>query len=358
MKKIYYYLLITAVSVLSSCSKKGDVPKPPMPPSGSKDVYVVGWQTSADGNHSLAKLWKNGVATTLNEVTSVNDAAVANSVYVSGNDVYVTFNENGIPKLWKNGTATALSDGSKQITVTSVSVHDTDVYLGGQEGNAYYNFAKLWKNGVVQTIATGFAAVPTDQSLVYTSGNDVYVLFQTTDQSDFRFTELWNNGVITKPLVTGNPDAHAASIFVKDTSVYIGGYTTSNSAGNNLQYFATIWKNTVAMPLTDGSVHYAVVYSVFVSGDDVYAVGVERKSANSFNVATLWKNGVATALTNGTTPAYAYSVFVSDKDVYVAGAESTRGAYAFAVAKIWKNGVAVDLADGTRLGEALAVFVK
>ena len=357
MKKISYYLLITAVSVLSSCSKKGDVPKPPMPPSGSKDVYVVGWQTSADGNHSLVKLWKNGVATTLNEVTSVNDAAVANSVYVSGNDVYVTFNENGIPKLWKNGIATALSDGSKQVTVTSVSVHDTDVYLGGQEGNAYYNFAKLWKNGVVQTIATGFAAVRTDQSLVYTSGNDVYVLFQTTDQSDFRFTELWKNGVVTKPLVTPNSYAQAGSIFVSGIDVYIGGFT-SDGAGNNIKYFATIWKNGVATPLTDSSVNYAVINSVFVSGVDVYAVGVKRNSANNYPVATLWKNGVATALTNGTTPAYAYTVFVSNTDVYVAGGESTTSAYASAIAKLWKNGVAVDLADGTRLGEALAVFVK
>ena len=81
MKKISYYLLITAVSVLSSCSKKGDVPKPPMPPSGSKDVYVMGYI----GN--VATVWKNGVA------TSVSDGKLfpyVNAGFVSGNDAYVS----------------------------------------------------------------------------------------------------------------------------------------------------------------------------------------------------------------------------------------------------------------------------
>lgn len=104
MKPIYYYLLIKAVSILSSCSKKGEVPKPPMSPSGSKDVYVMGYI----GN--VATVWKNGVA------TSVSDGKLfpyVNAGFVSGNDVYVAnsqytgpnpFGGNYyLPTLWKNG---------------------------------------------------------------------------------------------------------------------------------------------------------------------------------------------------------------------------------------------------------------
>jgi S-adenosylhomocysteine hydrolase len=74
-------------------------------------VYVAG----RDGN--VATLWKNGVAQNL------ANGAVANSVFVSGNDVYVVGYEDGgngsVAKLWKNGVAQNL---------TAINIYAMDNY--------------------------------------------------------------------------------------------------------------------------------------------------------------------------------------------------------------------------------------
>ena len=74
---------------------------------------------------SAAKLWKNGIATSL---TNGPLNGVASSVFVLGTDVYVTGWESGgfptqqIVKLWKNGVVTPISDGSKYAFAYSVFV--------------------------------------------------------------------------------------------------------------------------------------------------------------------------------------------------------------------------------------------
>lgn len=58
---------------------------------------------------------ENGVATNLSDGTK---NALANAVYVYGNDVYVAGDEDNatvrVAKVWKNGIATSLTDGTKQ----------------------------------------------------------------------------------------------------------------------------------------------------------------------------------------------------------------------------------------------------
>ena len=68
-----------------------------------------------------------------------------------------------------------------------------------------------------------------------------------------------------------------------------------------------VWKDGLATNLTDGT-KSAGVYSVYVSGGDVYAAGYVDSGTGW--VATVWKNGSATYLTDGVNDAYAYSVFV------------------------------------------------
>jgi hypothetical protein len=85
----------------------------------------------------------------------------ATSVFVSGNDVYVTGYEangiNQIAKLWKNNVATDLPDG---YDATGVYVFDNDVYVCGfgADGSAL-----IWKNGEKQVLG---AAARTTSILV------------------------------------------------------------------------------------------------------------------------------------------------------------------------------------------------
>jgi hypothetical protein len=86
------------------------------------DVYVGGYESN--GTKVIAKIWKNGVATSL--TNGSNDGFVA-SVFVSGTDVYAVGwennnNINDIAKIWKNGTATNLTNGTNNAYATGVFV--------------------------------------------------------------------------------------------------------------------------------------------------------------------------------------------------------------------------------------------
>ena len=76
-----------------------------------------------------------------------------------------------------------------------------------------------------------------------------------------------------------------------------------------------VWKNgTVLHNLTDG-MRNAVVYSLFVSGSDVYTAGYENNE-NDNRVAKVWKNDkLLYTLSDGTYSVYTDSVCVWDGDV-------------------------------------------
>jgi hypothetical protein len=75
------------------------------------------------------------------------------SIIVSGSDVYVagietSTSNHSVAKVWKNGVATALSDGTRNASASSVVVLGSDVYVGGYDYVTNYPAAKYWKNGV------------------------------------------------------------------------------------------------------------------------------------------------------------------------------------------------------------------
>ena len=70
--------------------------------------------------------------------------AIANSVFVSGSDVYVAGHYGNYAKVWKNGIATDLSDGTELAEARSVFVSGSDVYVAGN----IFKQGILWKNGV------------------------------------------------------------------------------------------------------------------------------------------------------------------------------------------------------------------
>ncbi|MBA3673788.1 MAG: hypothetical protein H0W75_02340 [Chitinophagaceae bacterium] len=59
-----------------------------------------------------------------------------------------------VAKIWKNGVATSLSDGTKDASAYSVFVSGSDVYVAGKEEAGSITIAKLWKNGVATSLST------------------------------------------------------------------------------------------------------------------------------------------------------------------------------------------------------------
>jgi Carboxypeptidase regulatory-like domain len=259
---------------------------------------------------------------------------------VAGSNVYVAGSLGNAAVLWKNGLATYLTNGSSPAAANSVFISGTDVYVAGYEHSTWGDIAKVWKNGVATNLGGGLypngSSYDAHANSVFVSGTDVYVAGQA-----FNAAIIWKNGVVTT-LAGGTLQnyAQAFSVFVSGTDAYVAG-DEEVPFPNNLA--AKVWKNSVATNLTSNGITTANANSVFVSGTDVYVAGSEQIQGSS--IAKLWKNGVATTLSNVSSDAN--SVFVSSTDVYVAGVLG-------GAAVVWKNGVATYLANGT---DAYSVFV-
>jgi len=142
--------------------------------------------TNGDEVTARARLWKNGEKETLTDESS---NSCANSVFVSGKDVYVAgysrylIGNSDVPvaKLWKNGKAQKLTNGTKNAEAFSVCVSGNDVYVAG--------YVK-----VIEELEPGSGGLP------YSIG-----YFKAT---------LWKNGK-KLDLKVGKADSQAISVFVK-----------------------------------------------------------------------------------------------------------------------------------------------
>jgi hypothetical protein len=114
------------------------------------DLYVAGTEEISVNQYStigVAKYWKNGNPINLTSVST--EDATASSIAVSGNNVYVAgiqydrLSTNGIAKYWKNGIPVKLTDGSTDDQANSIAVSGTDVYVAGTANG----IATYWKNG-------------------------------------------------------------------------------------------------------------------------------------------------------------------------------------------------------------------
>ena len=108
------------------------------------------------GNTYVPKIWKNGQGTFLTSGTNDGEAF---SVFVSGSDVYVAGSEQigstSYARLWKNGVMSTLSAGINA-SAQSVSVLGTDVYVAGYEyGTTNRPIAVYWKNGSKTQLTNG-----------------------------------------------------------------------------------------------------------------------------------------------------------------------------------------------------------
>lgn len=227
------------------------------------DVYVAGAEIiSINGSFGLvAKYWKNGVPVAL---TDGKDPAEAMSILVSGTDVYVAGYENkttqvspnlfvteAVAKYWKNGVATDLSDGLSFAMANSIVLSGNDVYVAGQKCqtvNSSCDVATYWKNGTPVPLTT---QTPSYASSIVVSGSSVYVAGNTAGAPSFG--DLWKDGGFTQLTPVTTP-SYANQIAVVGSDVYIAGAKNST---------AGYWKNGSFVPVTDGT-HNAYGYAMAV----------------------------------------------------------------------------------------------
>lgn len=320
------------------------------------DVYVAGAEFNS--TVGVAKIWKNGVATSLTDGIS---HGTAGTIVVSGNDVYaggqLMKGSGSIAAIWKNGTLIPLTDGSQSnCIVYSLFVSNGDVYAVGIEGyvtTRSITVAYIWKNGISSFLTTAPQTAGAHSVVVY--GNDVYVGGYSDDvtiEGIFNIpykAKIWKNG-IQSSLTDGTRYASIKSIFINNNDIYAVGYENNNTN----KMVAKIWKNGIPTPLTDG-LYESVANHVCVSGNNVYVVGYESNGLKK--IAKIWKNNISTSLSDGTQDGWANEVAVSGNDVYITGTVSNGTK---TVAKIWKNGIETSLTDGTKnaFGNSIFLVIK
>ena len=272
------------------------------------DVYVAGCEMNNQGN-LVATLWKNGVPKRLSDGRREGKA---NSVFVIGNDVYVAGYEciessdvYSRAILWINEEKLYLKPtrhnwfddlDRRVMKPNSVFVSGDDVFVVGQDNGR----PTLWRNGTPQLLSKKETSSRADS--VFVSGNDVYIAGCDNYGDRKIFPTIWKNGV-SKPIY--NDRGVAFSVYVSGKDVYVVG--TDGFGWDHRT--ATVWKNDVPQFLTAKNIESAAT-SVTVSRKDVYVVGYEV-NADGKDVATLWKNGRAKRLGNKSHNSRAYSIFVN-----------------------------------------------
>lgn len=324
-------MLVLALAGLAGCDRV-------RPRERGVDVYVAGWES--DGNVTIAKLWKNGVAQSLGEATS------ANGVAVSGNDVLVVgcvrdpSTTATVATLWRNGVPQALTDGTRSACAEGVAASGSDVYVVGYEGPA----VMLWKNGGGEILASG-CDLHCAAYDVAVSGGDVYVAGFVSEPNG-PVAKLWKNGGAI-PLSAGFGSA-ARGVALDGADVYaVGEVVSACSAPCVFQSTAVVWRNGAPTAWTDGSLR-AMATSVAVAGGAVYAAGIQFNG--TVDVPVVWADGARTSLGSGAQAGGGNAIAVAGSDVYVAGYDGPGALY-------WKNGAPVRLSAPGVDGRATSIAV-
>jgi hypothetical protein len=253
------------------------------------DIYACG---SLD---SKAVYWKNGKRVEL--PIRGYDEAIANSIYFSGNDVYVCGSAKDKvgrkPIYWKNGNMVELpSFDFVDAGARSIFVSGNDVYVYGSgsetigETNGgdwvYRKFEKIyWKN---EKLFFG-GRHPTHPSYdTYIFGNDEYICGNVITFYGYK-AAYWKNGNLVQ-LPSAYDYSYAKSIYVSGNDVYVCG-----KADDKVVY----WKNGKLVKLINYNKNQGTgESSIFVTGNNVYVACVvfDDDDDNDNSYIVLWKNNI------------------------------------------------------------------
>lgn len=198
------------------------------------DIYVAGGVLETQTlRHSV--VWKNADAAGYTILASASSGIEAKNVAVSGTDVYVCGQDvtasGVIARIWKNGVAMTLNNAAN-CYINDITIDGADVYA---IGDTFNGSIRLWKNGISSDITSPNSLYCT---AIVVNNNDIYIAGREV-ASGKGTAKYWKNGVAIT-LGDGIRNSYATGIAVKGTDVYVCG--AEEGAGNTSDY-ATVWKN-------------------------------------------------------------------------------------------------------------------
>ncbi|MDR3046140.1 MAG: T9SS type A sorting domain-containing protein [Bacteroidales bacterium] len=232
--------------------------------------------------------------------------------------------------------------GANNSAPYGIFVHNGDVYVAA-ELNHMYGGTIVWKNGVLDTLVVGGLG---SDVFVSSTGNEYvagcWLANGTIHNIDGK---VWKNREELYTLSEETKLSGPISIFIDEHNgvedVYVSGVVSSTGLGADAR--AVVWKNGEVLYLIDGPYGSGAI-TVFVHNGDVYFGGDENVRYLSVNgriredpVGKVWKNGVEIySVSTPNYPAVIMSVYVSGNDVYAGGRQIAIGSCSDG--KIWKNG--------------------
>ncbi len=260
------------------------------------NIYVTGYKE--EGDMEVGELWINGVAQNLINASDIG------TVFVNGMDVYVAGQDsNGEAVIWKNNKVSNLTSGAESAMAQSVFVLGEDVYAAGHNFDDSQNdVALVWKNDVLLYELTNATTAARAYS-IFVDGTDTYVAGYERTNSFKDVAKIWKNGIATN-LTDGSHYADSRSMFVVDTDVYVLVLEENNQGG-----VTKVLKNgTLLYEITDESP--VIALSLFVLGADIYVAGFLKENNYELIKSKVWKNNQVLYELEGSTNVQAYSIYV------------------------------------------------
>ncbi len=358
-------VLFILVLFIAGCPAEPVIPAPEV-----TTLYTAGYVYNSVADRTTARIWTDGISEDLTDGTY---SAKANSVYVSGADIYAAGSETtdtltvyGLAKYWKNGAEVILGEGIYYSQAYSIFVDGSNVYACGLELNSSgIEQAKYWINGTAVVLGSGLSHASANS--IYVTSTYIYIAgYELGDpngnSSNYDIAKFWKidklSGTTEEVILNTDQDktARANSIIVSDSDVYVTGREDADPDGNT-EYNPTVklWKidssGSKVIDITlSNSGNWSGGRGISLSGADIYVVGYENQDLNSDgtsrDVAKLWKvdsTGAVTettSLSDGTSDTTADSIFSDNGNIYVVGTNDVYDPVADTfeyTAKYWEN---------------------
>ncbi len=246
---------------------------------------------------------------TKNNVTGSNGGGGSYTIYTSG--FYMNPNSGRTPCYWKGTTRTDLPGGIG--FTSSIFVSGGVVYTAGYHYNSTGGQAPCYWQGTTM-VDLSYDSTGSGYTLsICVSNGTVYTAGHYSNKPCY-----WINSV-RQELQDTVLDPFISSIYVEDTTVYLGGYYFPNPL-NPDQSTPCYWQGNVRTDLTTGGTGTGEVNSIYVSDGVVYAAG-------GYNGGTpcYWAGSVKTDLPGA--GGSASSIWVEGGTVYTSGSLSGNPCY-------------------------------
>ena len=223
------------------------------------DVYVAGTAAATTITEDRrAVVWKNN---NMAIRISPDEHTYVRSIAVSGNDVYIAgASSHNFPTpayvaatYWKNGERVYLATDKIQYNAiaNSIFISGADVYVAGNINAVDINITDLtyacyWKNGVFFKLTATGASVANS---IVVSGNDVYVAGGIAGSDGSQRATYWKNGIAVN---LDSNSSVAQAIIVDGNNIYVAGIHARDSAA--------YWKNGKQVLLGRGHVYGMAIH--------------------------------------------------------------------------------------------------